>query len=516
MKKKLFILIYTLSIVLAVVLLQVIVTIIRNDPIKEPDAIEQADLSLSQFAERPNGRLSDMTMSKLTFLLDYLFPRNQSLKDGCSLQFSFSPEQGAIEPRGEIRYTILVSNRGKERCENASLSLYYTPQELFASSTPEPTASDYYWALGDLPSTETYRIDLTTKTTLGNGGQLISEGCATADNGYDVCSQNVIFVRTGASKHLTLEERLRVPSISRSLWRWAGNDREFGIWVWTSPLEMSPAYAEQVIAISKKNGFNVIYLTIDDYLYYDELPRGEREEWKQKYMRTLSIFIEAANRTGMEVDVVGGGKDWAIPGNRRKGYALIDFVKEYNANYPKQTIRGLQYDVEPYLLNEYNSDRKKVLMEFIEFIDESAQKMKDVPIKFSIVIPHFYDSKQNWTPAYRYKGEEGHTYTHLLRVLAQKKDTSVIVMAYRNFFGENNGTKAISETEIKEATEGGYSTQIIISQETGNVAPAYVTFYDYPKVSLFDALSEIQNYFDQYRNFGGTAVHYFDSFLKLD
>jgi hypothetical protein len=100
--------------------------------------------------------------------------------------------------------------------------------------------------------------------------------------------------------------------------------------------------------------------------------------------------------------------------------------------------------------------------------------------------------------------------------MEKKPGSSIIIMAYRNFFEEDNGTKQISETEIREATQGRYATKIIVAQETGNVPPGYVTFYDYPKVSLHDAMVEIQDYFGQFDAFGGIAVHYFDSFLKLE
>ena len=273
-----------------------------------------------------------------------------------------------------------------------------------------------------------------------------------------------------------------------------------------------------MITVSKQNGFTVLYVSIDDYLQGDDLPSRERKTRKEEYMKTLSYFIGAAQTAGLKVDVVGGAKDWSLTQNRWKGYELIDFVQEYNETYPQAKIRTLQYDVEPYLLSQYNADKQKVLKDFVSFIDESAYRMKNVDAGFSVVIPHFYDQAQNWTPTYTYKGHDGSTYTHLLRVLKQKdKDnTSLIIMAYRNFFEDENGTKAISEAEIEEATQGGYSTKIIIAQETGNVQPAYVTFYDYPKSSLIEAVRDIQNYFDEYDNFGGVAIHYFDPFLKME
>jgi hypothetical protein len=280
---------------------------------------------------------------------------------------------------------------------------------------------------------------------------------------------------------------------------------------------MTPAYASEVISVAKRNGFNVIYLTIDDYIPILEIrDEAARKAANEEYMKALSVFIRGAKSSGIQVDAVGGAKDWAIKENRWRGYALIDFVKEYNEAYPNARIRNLQYDVEPYLLSDYDSDKEKLLKEYVEFIDESARRMKSVPAGFSIVIPHFYDGKQKWTPAFTYKGEKAHAYTHLLKALSQKEHTQIIIMAYRNFFGEENGTRQISEVEIKEASESGYATKVIVAQETGNVPPAYVTFHDYPKVSLFDALSEIQDYYGNYKNFGGTAVHYFDSFMKLE
>lgn len=142
--------------------------------------------------------------------------------------------------------------------------------------------------------------------------------------------------------------------------------------------------------------------------------------------------------------------------------------------------------------------------------------MGDSTARFSIVIPHFYDSEVKWTPLINYNGISLYPYTHLLKILEQREASSVIIMSYRNFFEKTNGTKEISENEIQEATEGEYSTKIIIAQETGNVDPDYITFYDYPKISLFDALQEIDAYFGKYKNFDGVAVHYFDSFLRMD
>jgi hypothetical protein len=523
MKQKLFIALYTIGIVLAVSVLAGVVTTINRRPVTPLSPEERADTGLAQYAERPNSTTTYGTSNIPFFLTPYIFPKAEPLTEGCSLRFAFDPTKKAVEPGGTITYNITLSNQGKETCRNASLSVYYTSQEEYVSSNPKPSASDYYWAFGDIPSARSVGVSLTTKNSSSNGKDIVSEACTTADNSSDVCAQTVIFIQSGASKTGSLTEtmanavaKLSPTASADGIWGKPFNQKEFGIWVWDSPKKMTSTYAEKVISTSKQNGFNVIYVTIDDYLQISQLSnQADKDKQTKSYMHALSLFVQSAKQAGIEVDAVAGAKDWSKPDNRWKGYALIDFVKQYNETYPNAAVRNFQYDVEPYLLADYDSNKVAVLKEYVEFIDESARRMKSVPAGFSIVIPHFYDKEQKWTPTFTYNGVDGYAYTHLLNVLSQKNNTEVIIMAYRNFFNNSNGTKQISEEEIKEASNG-YGTKVIVAQETGDVPPAYVTFHDYPKVSLYDALDDIQSHFGSYKNYGGTAVHYFDSFLKLE
>lgn len=516
-KRKIFILIYTFGIVLAVSLLYVVVTTIRQTPAVPLTPEEAADISIGQYRDRQNANTMPEKASRSIPILNALLPGQESPPSGCSLRFSLIPNRKSVEPNGTITYGLTLLNQGNETCRNVSLSVYYTDKEHFISSNPSPTASDYYWAVNNLEPNKSKRIEITTEALVGDGEQIMSEACAAADNSQDICSNNIVFVNRGGSLTSSATNSILVQKVTGAIWGQIFGKKEFGIWVWDSPVKMTSAQASKVIEISKKNGFNVIYLTVDDYLPILNIrDTTERSRQKEAYMKSLSSFITAAHKAGIDVDVVVGDKDWAEPANRWKGYAFIDFVKEYNLTHPASLIRGLQYDVEPYLLSSYEVDKRKELKAYVEFIDESATRMQNVPAQFSIVIPHFYDNIQNWTPTVSYKGKEWHTFTHLLKALEKKPKSTIIIMAYRNFFEENNGTKQISEIEVDEATKGKYSSKVIIAQETGDVKPSYVTFHDYPKVSLFDSLNEISTYFGRYSNFGGVAVHYFDSFLKMD
>ncbi len=292
--------------------------------------------------------------------------------------------------------------------------------------------------------------------------------------------------------------------------------QEYGIWVWETPPKMSETYVDQMIASAKEYGFTTLYITIDDYVMISTLT-DEKQKLQQKnqYFKTLSGIIKKSHTNDIAVDVVGGARDWAYPENRWKGYALIDFVKEYNDTYPEAKIRGLQYDVEPYLLPEYDEDKEKPLLQFLEFIDESMMRMKDVDASFSIVVPHFYDAAQKWTPPIPYAGKSEHTFTHLLDILEKKPGSSIIVMAYRNFFEGGDGVKQLADAEIHEASEGAYATRIIVAQETGDVEPPYVTFFGKSKEDLNMSVDAIRKAYAASKNFGGVSIHYLEPFMEL-
>lgn len=280
---------------------------------------------------------------------------------------------------------------------------------------------------------------------------------------------------------------------------------ENGIWLWEPLSDSSLSQQEKMLDRIKEVGFTSVYQTVDDYLETSS---------KSAYSKKLSLFIAAAHARGIVVDVEGGWRDWAEPENRSKGFALIDFVTEYNIKYPDAKIRALQYDVEPYLLSEYEDNKEEILTDFVAFIDESSTRMQKTDAKFSVVIPHFYDSAQQWTPRVEYDGRTEHTFTHLLRSLERKKGNTIILMSYRNFFEGKDGVEGLSSPEIREAR--GFSTKIIVAQETGDVSPEYVTYYGKSMAEYTAGLETIVTQFSGSKGFGGVATHYYDSYFNLE
>ena len=366
--------------------------------------------------------------------------------------------------------------------------------------------SNYYWKFGDLAPGASQAISLITSYTQNNEALINTEFCLTAHNSEDVCG----IIEINTTETITMQSQT-----PENVQPFNPDTTEYGVWVWTSPHQMNATQRNKVISTASASGFNVIYLTIDDYLAIDALEEGsEKTAKKVAYSDALETFIIAANAKGIEVDVEAGWRDWAEEGLRYKGISIIDYAIEYN-NSRTNKIRGVQFDVEPYLLPTYESNKAVVLKNFVTFVDQVTQQIGSSSLRLSIVIPHFYDSSQKWTPAIMYDGITTYTFDHLLRILDSRRNSSIILMSYRNFAKNKNGSIEISQVEVHTASNGNHPTKIIVAQETGNVEPDYVTFYGTSKKYLEEQVNLINQSFSSKSAFGGIAIHYLEPYLEL-
>ena len=293
------------------------------------------------------------------------------------------------------------------------------------------------------------------------------------------------------------------------------NQREYGSWIWTPIMQMTPDYVEKTLSDAKTNGVNVIYLSIDSYLDIFTMEKGaERERQKDIFTNKLKDFITRANAKGIAVDAEAGWRNWAEGDNIYKGFAIVNYVKNFNVTNQNK-FRGFQYDVEPYLLDDYEENKETILRNFVELVDKTVYFLKDSDLYFSVVVPDFYDEKDDFTPKFSYNGKKESAFKHLLNILEKKENSSIIIMSYRNFAEGDDGSIEVSNNEMQTAKKGKYDTKIIIAQETGDFPPPYITFHNTSKKYFDNELKKINNTFDDHPSFGGIAVHYVNAFLAL-
>lgn len=288
---------------------------------------------------------------------------------------------------------------------------------------------------------------------------------------------------------------------------------EKGTWLWTSPLAITPGYRDSIISGAKKNGIRNIYLSIDSYLDIFTLPDGaEKQEKKKNFDEALEKFITQAHKSGITVDAEAGWRNWAEPGHEYKAFAVLEYAVEYNKTHAEK-LRGLQYDIEPYLLPSYKEDKKSVLHRFVALVQESIAKLDDSDLELSVAIPEFYDGSQEETPRYFYGLSYDYTLGHLLNVLDGRAGSKIIVMAYRNFAEGENGILDISKNEIAEADR--YQTKIIVAEETGDASPAYVTFRNTSRPYYDAQLGIVEKTLAGEESYGGISIHYINALLAL-
>ena len=291
--------------------------------------------------------------------------------------------------------------------------------------------------------------------------------------------------------------------------------QEYGTWLWTPTLVITPEYTQTILNEAERENINTIYLSVDSYLDIFAMPDGVAKERKKgEFEKVLNNFIVEANKRGIEVDAEGGWRNWAEPGHEYKSLAIVSFVKEFNSKNLNK-FRGFQYDVEPYMLEGYEQSSSTALSNFIKLVDKTEKSLDPDGLRFSVVIPAFYDKDDGATPLITYRGVETSVFEHLLKILERRNGNSIIVMSYRNFAKKSDGSIEISNNELSTARRGRYNTRIVIAQETGDFLPEYITFHGKSKNYFRNETGLLSKAFVRNPNFGGLAIHFANSMYEL-
>jgi hypothetical protein len=427
---------------------------------------------------------------------------------GCELDLTFAVAGGDLNTAGTMQYVLASKNLGNTTCMSPSISVYYANDETYVSSTPPATADGYYWRLPDLAPGAEYDVALVSDRTAPlASGAVVNEACLSANNGADSCnnaSVNVPSSETAPSAQAAVVAPTSFPNPA---------DKEIGVWVWTPVDQMTGAEMQQTVNEAAANGFNAIYLTVDDYLDIVALPDGpDKEQELSQYNQSLENLITLGAQKGISVDAESGWRDWAEAGNTTNAIRIMTFVTAFNESHAEK-FRGIQYDIEPYLLPEYQTDQSGILTDYVTLIESVVDQDETDELPLTIIVPDFYTATQQWTPEITINDTTDYTYNQIVRLLNTLPGSRIIVMAYRNSPSGPNGSIALSIPEIQYADSS--HVKVLIAQETGPVTPSYVTFSGLSRNDLFAAIAVIDQSFESDTSFGGVAIDYLNPFLSL-
>ena len=294
------------------------------------------------------------------------------------------------------------------------------------------------------------------------------------------------------------------------------------VWDWNFP-ESSEINNEFFTALSQR-GVDSIYLNINSFIdIYEQSDIDKKTNDLLKFNNALRKYIVTAKNVGISVHAVAGGKNWGNSSHRYLNKIIIDFVFGFNRKNPDYNFAGLQFDIEPYSQEWFFVNQESILSQYLDSVDEITKYFSQLqvgqgdldPIDLGFAVPYWFDGENENMKKILWKGEEKFVLYHLLNRLNTVQDGYIALMSYRNFSEGRDGVIEHSKTEINFLTEYLPRVDIVIAQETSDVYPGKITYYEKKFSYMNDQLENIASFFGNSKNLKGFAFNNAETFLNL-
>lgn len=253
-------------------------------------------------------------------------------------------------------------------------------------------------------------------------------------------------------------------------------------WIWNPYLLDSKG--EEYIAFMQEQGVKKVFVQVDV-----EVPN--------EIYRT---FFEKARAADIAVYALDGGRGWGE--NRQPAEVFMEWVEQLQQEEP--LLAGIHIDVEPYLLEQWTTDRQQVIQNYFDIVSILRQFTTGQNLAFEVDIPFWFD-----TIPYENAYGKGLVSEWII-------DTADVVtlMAYRNQAEGENGIIGLVETELSYAQEKGKKVAVgveTLSSDEGT----YISFAGMSKYELKNETDKVTAAYRQNPAFSGIAVHYIDPWMDM-
>jgi len=261
-------------------------------------------------------------------------------------------------------------------------------------------------------------------------------------------------------------------------------NKQHALWVEQADLNTE---TEDILELSKKQKLNQIYLKIN----------------RQKTYEYYETFLRKANKAGIDVYAYGGKPSWGLKENNHESLSFAYWVKDYNNSVAEDAkITGVMFKVLPYKLSQWNEDQTAILKQWKNNMKAAYEEAKlNSSLKVSVAIPFWLDSIK--TP-----GQDDMPFSTWL--IRQFDETALL--AYRDTIEGPNGVIALTENELKAASE--YNKDIMIGVSLENSGNDVVSFHEEGVDDMYMHLDVLDKHVTQ-PSYVGTAIDNFQSWLRL-
>lgn len=277
------------------------------------------------------------------------------------------------------------------------------------------------------------------------------------------------------------------------------------VWVWEpeafAMLE-DRRVALEAIDFLRSKGVDALYIYADSYKGRSHIVK------KPKLYRAL---IRRLGKRGIRAYALLGSwhlrtHEYVLPGRHAEAVAMLDRVLAYNAaSKPAERFSGVNIDIEPHMLEEWDGDRDGLLLNFLDLgralMEAKRKSGSGIPV--GPAVPFWLDRIE-----LEWEGEKKPVSEHVLDIY----DTAVL-MNYRDKAEGGDGMIAHAASELAYAAELGKPLAIGVEVTPNELDK--VTFHGKTEEYMEKELAKAEAVFSASPAFDGFVVHHYESYRVL-
>lgn len=277
--------------------------------------------------------------------------------------------------------------------------------------------------------------------------------------------------------------------------------RNLAMWNWQSATWTNSP--NQFITKIKSKGINQIYLQL--------FIENQQIEYEEQLINLLDIAFQ----NGIEIIAVEGAAEMILESGLQNAIERNQIIKQFcQRRINKPCLAGIQYDIEPYLLSDYDQNKDLIWQQWAQAIKKLSESWGG---KMEIVIPFWLkdinQSKQI------IQNIEPYSLKYIIMVYRTDYELIYDISAKWLSWGDDNLHKIVIALEngiLSEELEKYYSLDQTYSEieKEANDENSADQIVDYSKISfegkedeLFDMINALTEVFSSWSSFDGFAIN---------
>ncbi len=225
----------------------------------------------------------------------------------------------------------------------------------------------------------------------------------------------------------------------------------------------------------------------------------ESESLISNNQAALADFITEASNRCMSVELLYGYAPWALTINHGKAVNLAGKSVIFAQGLVIKPA-GIHFDVEPYLLPEWDTDQNGTANQYLTLLEKLSAETSGTGLRLTVDTPFWFDNR--WVP------RDGQT--RLMSELVIDRVDRVVIMDYRD-----TSDLIIKFASSEMAYAGNTGKEVVIGVTTNCVSPTYITFCEEGIESMEQAFNSVSTAYSNSLAFRNFSVHDYTGYKAL-